>query len=122
MHIEPDTGPLVGSGSADQCDRTIRAATGPIPWPAFGERGDGNAADLILGAYKALRDCFPYPYGSRCLLKKGLSAASPAPSGRQEGAAIVQNSQLDFLFLLPIGLAVAFLLWVFWNLVKQMHR
>ena len=35
---------------------------------------------------------------------------------------MIQVSEFDLLFFLPMGLAVAFLLWVFWNLARQIHR
>jgi hypothetical protein len=33
-----------------------------------------------------------------------------------------QNIGLDYLLVLPVGCAVAFMLWVFWNLSKQINK
>jgi hypothetical protein len=32
------------------------------------------------------------------------------------------NSDLDYLVLLPVGMALSFMIWVFWNLAKQIKR
>jgi hypothetical protein len=35
---------------------------------------------------------------------------------------MIRNPEFDYLFVLLTGLAVAFMLWVFWNLSKQIGR
>lgn len=35
---------------------------------------------------------------------------------------MIGTSHLDYLFLFPVGLAIVFLLWLFWNLAKQIKR
>ena len=35
---------------------------------------------------------------------------------------MVNNYNLDYLFVVPFALAVAFMLWVFWNLARQIKR
>jgi hypothetical protein len=42
----------------------------------------------------------------------GLLAVSP----------MIRNTEVDYLFVLLVGLAVAFMLWVFWNLSKQIGK
>lgn len=31
-------------------------------------------------------------------------------------------SDFEFLLLIPFGLAIAFMIWVFWNLTKQLKQ
>lgn len=33
---------------------------------------------------------------------------------------MIHNYDFDFLFLLPFALAIGFMLWVLWNLAKQL--
>ena len=35
---------------------------------------------------------------------------------------MIRNSGLDYLLVLPVGFAVGFMLWVFWNLSKQIGK
>jgi hypothetical protein len=37
-------------------------------------------------------------------------------------SSMMRNSEFDYLLLLPSGLGVAFMVWVFWNLGKQIKR
>jgi hypothetical protein len=54
---------------------------------------------------------------------------SPWPSNVRKGTLgtlavnpMIRNPDFDYLFVLLAGLAVAFMLWVFWNLSKQIGR
>jgi len=35
---------------------------------------------------------------------------------------MAHTSDLDYLFLIPLGLGLAFMLWVLWNLTRQLKR
>ncbi len=35
---------------------------------------------------------------------------------------MIRNSDLYYLLVLPVGFAVGFMLWVFWNLSKQIGK
>jgi hypothetical protein len=35
---------------------------------------------------------------------------------------MIRNFGFDYLFVLLVGFAVAFMLWVFWNLTKQIGK
>jgi hypothetical protein len=34
----------------------------------------------------------------------------------------MNHSDLRYLFVIPLGLGIAFMVWVFWNLAKQIKR
>lgn len=35
---------------------------------------------------------------------------------------MTQASDVDYLFLIPLGLSITFMVWVLWNLTRQLKR
>jgi hypothetical protein len=74
----------------------------------------------VLGLYEALTEPLLRPYRLGLLLE--AAAGNCCAVRNPAWLLMIRNANLDYLLVVPVALAVSFMVWVLWNLTKQIRR